>query len=761
MPEGETSVSSSSSSSSIPLSATTSNVESQNSESDGKADADTPSEIAQTPSTLPTASKGDTPNELPPSKQETSHALSDSQPLPGATVPTLCVLPKFRAAVDEISGMTRTAIALLSSSNHVLSSGQTAAAGFGRQDMVELQITGTWENAEAARLLLLVAIDTLKPGIISDKLTVELKFQNMIGGRKRQELQELMARTKTSIYLTSPLVQTANKSGAPIDSRYNEIYITGEAKQVAAAKDALMKAYSRAQAASLSCTRQVNIGTRKLDWMLLNHRDKLRNIMTDNATFIAFPPLGGTHPIISVYGESSVNVERTIRTVMQLSCHFHSGSITMRDIALPIHVPHTMSSLTNICKLVSHASGAEVEYRNNGFLMFGSEVQTRMAMQLLTEADIVKALPSEFKFSVELANEHREFISGKKNGKINRIMKATGAKIKFDQCNEYNFYVDLSSTIAMKAMEALALLQEELPAEISFFVPETYHKRIIGVGGKNIQRIMKKYGVYVKFSNSEEFATLGGYFDNLDNVVARTPSKNAVNLEHLKQAVMELVNPKDKDFVSQRLVIPKQQHLPLLSDHAVALRAIHDATNSTILFPARELGSDTVVISGPESLIQQAITMLLSMVDEHYVLLVKFSEAMGRVLALPEFRSDVVDTMKRTWNMTLIAPKIDAIDSPLSSDTQQTDIKSDHVFVFEYTRNNEDYLQSAKSLLVQFLASHDIKICDDELQIPRPRSTSFGETFVHFHSRAALPSIPDRKLNTAPPSPPPLLPEYE
>lgn len=315
MPECETSVSSSSS---IPLSAATSNVESRSSESDGKADADTPSEIAQTPSTHQTASKGDTPNELPPSKQDTSLPSSDPQSLPGAAVPTFCVLPKFRAAVDEISGMTRTAIALLSSSNHVLASGQRAVAGFGRQDTVELQITGTWENAEAARLLLLVAIDTLKPGIISDKLTVELKFQNMIGGRKRQDLQELMARTKTRIYLTSPLVQTANKSGAPIDSRYNEIYITGEAKQVAVAKDALMKAYSRAQAASLSCTRQVNIGTRKLDWMLLNHRDKLRSIMTDNATFIAFPPLGGTHPTISVYGESSVNVERTIRTVMQL-----------------------------------------------------------------------------------------------------------------------------------------------------------------------------------------------------------------------------------------------------------------------------------------------------------------------------------------------------------------------------------------------------------------------------------------------------------
>lgn len=195
-------------------------------------------------------------------------------------------------------------------------------AGYGRQDMVELQVSGTWENAEAARLLLLVAIDTLKPGITSDKLTVELKFQNMIGGRKRQELQELMARTRTSIYLTSPLVQTANKSGIPVDSRYNDIYITGEAKQVANAKESLMRAYRRVQTNSISFTRQVNIATRKLDWMLLNHREKLRNIMTDNATFIAFPPLGATHPTISVYGDSSVNVERTIRTVMQLVSPF-------------------------------------------------------------------------------------------------------------------------------------------------------------------------------------------------------------------------------------------------------------------------------------------------------------------------------------------------------------------------------------------------------------------------------------------------------
>lgn len=45
----------------------------------------------------------------------------------------------------------------------------------------------------------------------------------------------------------------------------------------------------------------------------------------------------------------------------------------------------------------------------------------------------------EIRFSLELANEHRDFISGKKNGKLNKIMKAADVKIKFETFNDYNF----------------------------------------------------------------------------------------------------------------------------------------------------------------------------------------------------------------------------------------------------------------------------------------------------------------------------------
>jgi hypothetical protein len=202
----------------------------------------------------------------------------------------------------------------------------------------------------------------------------------------------------------------------------------------------------------------------------------------------------------------------------------------------------------------------------------------------------------EVRFQLELSNEHRDFISGKKNGKINKITQSFSSqssfphsstnppqppKIKFETLNDSNFLIDLSSPSAQVSLSALSLLMEELPAEISFHVPELYHKRIIGVGGRSIQRIMKRYGVYVKFLSGEEVRSggvgvgagnggglgLGGMsfgmsnggvkaatvvgdryterdWEMEDNVVARTPAKNAANLEHLKVSVMELVTPK-------------------------------------------------------------------------------------------------------------------------------------------------------------------------------------------------------------------------
>lgn len=82
-----------------------------------------------------------------------------------------------------------------------------------------------------------------------------------------------------------------------------------------------------------------------------------------------------------------------------------------------------------------------------------------------------------------------------------------------------------------------------MPASISFHVPDQYHKRIIGIGGQHIQRIMKRYSVFVKFSNAMDRGGAGKEEDDIkiDNVICRTPARNAQSLDQVKQEIMDMV----------------------------------------------------------------------------------------------------------------------------------------------------------------------------------------------------------------------------
>jgi len=65
-------------------------------------------------------------------------------------------------------------------------------------------------------------------------------------------------------------------------------------------------------------SRDTAILPRKLDWMVTDRAEDLKSIMSDNATFIQFPALGSSTSLITVYGDHRVNIQRTIRSIMQL-----------------------------------------------------------------------------------------------------------------------------------------------------------------------------------------------------------------------------------------------------------------------------------------------------------------------------------------------------------------------------------------------------------------------------------------------------------
>jgi hypothetical protein len=67
-------------------------------------------------------------------------------------------------------------------------------------------------------------------------------------------------------------------------------------------------------------------------------------------------------------------------------------------------------------------SGSDLSFEKFTFSMTGSDDAVKSAMMVIYQIPFVKQTPYQMRVKIELANEHKEFVSGKKNGKINKIM---------------------------------------------------------------------------------------------------------------------------------------------------------------------------------------------------------------------------------------------------------------------------------------------------------------------------------------------------
>jgi len=74
--------------------------------------------------------------------------------------------------------------------------------------------------------------------------------------------------------------------------------------------------------------------------------------------------------------------------------------------------------LSDICT----NSGADISFEKFTFTINGSDDAVKAAMMVINQIPFVKRTPYQIRVKIELANEHKEFVSGKKNGKINKIM---------------------------------------------------------------------------------------------------------------------------------------------------------------------------------------------------------------------------------------------------------------------------------------------------------------------------------------------------
>lgn len=74
--------------------------------------------------------------------------------------------------------------------------------------------------------------------------------------------------------------------------------------------------------------------------------------------------------------------------------------------------------LSDIC---AH-SDADLTFEKMSFTVTGSDDAVKSALTVISDLKAMTQVPYQIRVKIELANEHKEFVSGKKNGKINKIM---------------------------------------------------------------------------------------------------------------------------------------------------------------------------------------------------------------------------------------------------------------------------------------------------------------------------------------------------
>ncbi|SMR59186.1 unnamed protein product [Zymoseptoria tritici ST99CH_1E4] len=631
--------------------------------------------------------------------------------------------------MDDIADQTKADIFLLESKAKRKDSDSVSFTGGMEKSMdhrLRLHVYGDNESSENAKTRLLIMIDQILQRQV-DTIRLELSLHSLVVGRHRRNIKMIESATGTAIYFPPmfPTVFGYTPPGSvPLRAR-DEIIITGDHM------DNILQAKKRLHDLVLNCktfVKDVQITTSKVDYILLERLDKIRKIIEANGSYVLLPPLGNHSGVLRVQATDILNVERTVREIMGLAGQFYSASwwVTHPD---PSQRQPTPSDIRAMLPDICINSGSEITFEKLNFHINGSDDAVKAAMSIINTLPFVKKAQSTLRVKVELANEHKEFVSGKKNGKINKIMSQSNVQIVFDGFNEYNFYIDVRGAQYEATKNGLDLVELEMPASISFHVPDQYHKRIIGIGGQHIQRIMKKYSVFVKFSNAMDRGGIGKDDDDIkvDNVICRTPARNADNLELVKQEIMDMVEKVDAEFVSEHIPVDRLYHRELIS-RMQEIEELEKKWNCKITFPGTEQASDIITVSGPEYQVPQAVDEFLGMVPETHDIEFPSNEELHTFLKSNEFRLDTAQKLKDQYVVEV------AVNESKVQKVDDQDVTFERL-VLSYTRNNAGGLKDAIDFLLLPLMSRGLDQTTVKGAIPRPKSDSFEDNMPFFESK--------------------------
>ncbi|KAI1265552.1 hypothetical protein F5Y18DRAFT_38687 [Xylariaceae sp. FL1019] len=589
-----------------------------------------------------------------------------------------------------------------------------------RDQRWRVAVFGDIESAYYAKTQILILIDKLL-GRQVDLVNLESTMHPIVCGRSRKNIKTIESQTNTAIYFP-PFAQLSRYCPPNAQQRDpNTIYITGESREgIELAKRRIHDTVARTKL----FIKDAVVSPAKIDSILLTRMDKVRKTMEINGTYIMFPRLASTRTMIRIQGVEGLHIERTMKEIMSLAGQFYFASWWVQPG--PQHPgPHDIRGmLGDICS----NSDADIQFDKMNFQITGSDDAVKSALTVMSQNKFVTSAQQQIRVKIELANEHKEFVSGKKNGKINKIMTQSNVQIIFDSFREYNFDIDVIAPSYDSMKQGMTLVEQEMPASISFHVPDQYHKRIIGIGGQHIQRIMKKHSVFVKFSNAMDRGGMGREDDDVkvDNVICRTPARNAQNLELVKTEILDMVDRAHSEFTSQVVHVDRLYHRQLIA-RLNEIDGLEKRWNCKIVFPSTELASDEITVTGPEWQVPMCADDFLGMVPENHELVLMRTPSLVKFLESPEFVNELTTKLKTQYEVSL-----EVHENP---DEKTEDGERTMTLLWKLTRNNAGGLRDAMDYLMQHLTAASVEVTIVKGALPRPKSDSFEDSLQYFDSK--------------------------
>lgn len=410
-------------------------------------------------------------------------------------------------------------------------------------DTKSIYVLGNQDNITVADTQLRVLIDTVLNQFYLDSIDVPLLLIPLIGGVELFNFNEIVKQLMSNIYLPDLMPELFN-SHLMTDTKNLKIWVTAANVYENVMTKKVLADLIDTMTKGLLIQKQVVVASTKMDLMVLFDQAEILNIMFKHGTFVQMPSLGEALAVIDVQGQLMHAVNETVRELNLITAKYYQMDLQPDGVDLS-----TLVNDNYLLNLVELKKTCLLTCSKHGLSLLGRKEEVRAVLK-----EISLSLPSE-SFSVllrlELNNSQKDFISGKKNGKMMKILNQLGQIpiIKFVPFNETNFIIEIAVNTNMKRFDTLLksieLVELELPAELQFNIPEVFHKSIIGNGGSIIQSIMKKYNVFIKFSSSvkaqQDSDVIFYSFKRLDNVLIKCPSKNASNIMLVKYEIDQLV----------------------------------------------------------------------------------------------------------------------------------------------------------------------------------------------------------------------------